>query len=35
MGQITIYLYSDTEQKMVNMIKKSGVSKKQMDCQFN
>lgn len=27
LGQITIYLDSETEQKMLNMIKKSGVSK--------
>ncbi|CAB1064872.1 hypothetical protein D1BOALGB6SA_9669 [Olavius sp. associated proteobacterium Delta 1] len=27
MGQVTIYLDSDTEKKMKNMIKKSGVSK--------
>jgi hypothetical protein len=27
MGQVTIYLDSETEKKMLNMVKKSGVSK--------
>ena len=27
MGQVTIYIDDDTERKMLNMIKKSGVSK--------
>ncbi len=34
MGQVTIYIDADTEEKMTNMVKKSGISKSKWIAQL-